>query len=188
MAVSSVAWKPQQDMDFTEWLSQGRRLGSIGRGVAWWIGDWVNFGNVKFGEKYSRAARITGYDVKSLMNMAYVASRFELARRREALSWSHHAELAAQPPDEQERWLAFAEDKHLSVRGLRDELRTWRSRQNAEDRKAKPAAQPYSTIARSVPASISAAPPHVSEEPVCPRCGFHLAEVPLPRTDLVGDQ
>src|SRR5262245_58273494 len=81
IAVSPVAWKPQQGLDFTQWLHQGKRLGSIGRGVAWWIGDWVTYGNAKFGEKYSRAATVTGYDVQSLMNMAYVASRFEFPRR-----------------------------------------------------------------------------------------------------------
>ena len=52
-----------------------------------------------------RASRITGYDVQTLMNMVYVATRFESGRRRERLSWSHHAELAALEPPEQEEWL-----------------------------------------------------------------------------------
>jgi hypothetical protein len=179
IAVSQVAWNPTQAMDFTEWLHQGRRLGSIGRGVAWWIGDWVNFGNAKFGEKYTRAARITGYDVKSLMNMAYVASRFELARRRESLTWSHHAELAALQPEEQDDWLAFAEEKRLSVRRLRDELRIWRSRhERAEDPAAATAAVRVTPAPRQFDDAAA----------VCPHCGHHLAPVPLPRTDLVASR
>jgi hypothetical protein len=190
MAVSPVAWKPQQGLEFAEWLHQGRRLGSIGRGVAWWIGDWVSYGNVKFGEKYSRAARVTGYDVQSLMNMAYVASRFEFSRRKETLSWSHHAELAALEPDEQDRWLVFADERRLSVRGLRDELRAWRSlRGTGKNGKAASRAR---TGAKTVAAPVSTAQTFAAE-PVCPRCGYHLeAEsepgMPLPRIELAVDR
>jgi hypothetical protein len=57
------------------------------------------------------------------MNMAYVTSRFEPARRRESLSFSHHAELAALCREEQDRWLERATLERLSVRALRAELR-----------------------------------------------------------------
>lgn len=123
----SVAWQPQRALDLDEWVYHGVRLGAIGRGVAWWIGDWVNYGNARFGEKYVRAARITGYDLQSLMNMAYVASRFGISRRRENLSWSHHAEVAPLSEPEQELWLNIAAERRLSVRSFRAELRAWRS-------------------------------------------------------------
>jgi hypothetical protein len=113
-------------LEFETWLEHGRRLGVVGRGVAWWIGDWLSYGNVRFGEKYSRAARITGYDRQSLMNMAYVASRFPPERRRAEVSWSHHAEVAALPPAKQDAWLDFAQRNRLSVGSLRQELRSAR--------------------------------------------------------------
>src|SRR5688572_25663799 len=103
--MTAIAWQSGENLNLEDWIRLGMRLGSIGRGAAWWIGDWVNYGNAKFGEKYSRAARVTGYDVQSLMNMAYVSSRFQVSRRREMLSWSHHAEVAALSPQEQEQWL-----------------------------------------------------------------------------------
>ncbi|HEX2133531.1 MAG TPA: hypothetical protein VHH15_18455 [Actinophytocola sp.] len=121
--VSAVAWEPTADLDCAQWIMHGERLGSIGRGIAWWIGDWVNYGNAKFGEKYTRAARITGYDAQTLMNMAYVAARFPPHRRRAALSWSHHAEVSALDTADQDDLLAHAERTKLSVRGLRDEVR-----------------------------------------------------------------
>lgn len=34
-----------------------------------------------------------------------VASRLETSRRRDVLSFSHHQEVAALPPEEQDRWL-----------------------------------------------------------------------------------
>ena len=121
--VTPVSWQPGHAISLSQWVADGQRLGAIGRGVNWWLGDWLRFGNAKFGERYVRASRITGYDVQTLMNMVYVASRFEAERRRERLSWSHHAELAALEPDDQEQWLTRAEEERLSVRDLRGELR-----------------------------------------------------------------
>jgi hypothetical protein len=57
------------------------------------------------------------------MNMVYVASRFEIYRRRENLSWSHHATVAPLEVGEQEYWLARASAEKLSVADLRVELR-----------------------------------------------------------------
>lgn len=123
LRLSSVAWQAATGLSFEEWADQGRRLGTLGRTAGWWIGDWLIFGNDVYGERYARAKRITGYDVQTLMNMVYVASRFEISRRRETLSWSHHAEVAALPPEDQDRWLDRAEADRLSVKCLRDALR-----------------------------------------------------------------
>jgi hypothetical protein len=111
-----------------DWIEQGRWLGAVGRASGWWIGDWVRYGNGRYGEKYEQAVRLTGYDCKSLMNMAYVAGRYEVSRRREILSFSHHAELAALSPPDQDLWLDRVEASALSVRALRSELRETRRR------------------------------------------------------------
>ena len=166
--VGATYWRPRDDLDAAEWILLGRRLGTISRGVAWWLGDWVNYGNAAFGEKYSRAARVTGYDVQSLMNMAYVASRFDYARRRAGLSWSHHAELAALTIEHQDRWLDNAELKHLSVRGLREAIRTWRADQL---RITGPDVRPQDLVGCAGDESGSAL---ASGAAVCPQCGFHL--------------
>ncbi|HEU4393308.1 MAG TPA: LmbU family transcriptional regulator [Solirubrobacterales bacterium] len=125
-AVDAVAWKPTGDMQLPQWTEVGRRLGTMGRCSQWWLGDWVRYGVSKWGEKYKVAARITGYDGHSLRNMAYVASRFELSRRRDKLSFSHHAEVSALTSSEQDQWLDLAETRRLSVGDLRVELRAAR--------------------------------------------------------------
>lgn len=160
--VTPVSWQPGHAISLSQWVADGQRLGAIGRGVNWWLGDWLRFGNDKFGERYVRASRITGYDVQTLMNMVYVASRFEAERRRERLSWSHHAELAALEPETRERWLTRAEEERLSVRDLRGELRrVTRLREHeavaAAGREGAPTA------------ATAAEPPHV-----CPNCGHEL--------------
>ena len=82
--------------------------------------------------------------------MAYVAGRYEPSRRRESLSFSHHAELAALSPADQELWLDRSEAGQLSVRALRFELR------EARRRTALRAAR------------------HPELEPRCPHCGHQL--------------
>lgn len=157
-AVSKVAWAPGGDLDRADWLAAGRRLGAIGRCSQWWIGDWVRYGTSRWGEKYAEAARITGYDVASLRNMAWVASRFGQELRNDQLSWSHHVLLAPLEPDSQREWLTRAADERLSVADLRLELR--RSR-NGEK--------------RSVQNDKAGGSAH--ERPaVCPHCGHVLAD------------
>ena len=101
--------------------------GRFGRCSQWWIGDWIRFGTARWGEKYTEAARVTGYDVASLRNMAWVAAQFDLSLRSDKLSWSHHVLLAPLAEDEQRRWIAKAVEQRLSVADLRLELRARRS-------------------------------------------------------------
>lgn len=122
-AISKVAWVPPSDLGQAEWLSAGRRLGAIGRCSQWWIGDWIRYGTTRWGEKYVEAARVTGYDVASLRNMAWVAAQFDLSLRSDKLSWSHHVLLAPLSGDEQSHWIEKAANERLSVSDLRLELR-----------------------------------------------------------------
>jgi hypothetical protein len=124
--ISKVAWVPAGDLEQSEWLSTGRKLGAIGRCSQWWIGDWIRYGMARWGEKYSEAARVTGYDVASLRNMAWVAAQFDLSLRNDKLSWSHHVLLAPLEEEEQRHWIAKAVEQRLSVADLRLELRAKR--------------------------------------------------------------
>lgn len=134
-----VSWSASQELGFEDWARVGKRMGMTGRSAGWWLGDWLRYGNVRYGERYARAARITGYDTQTLMNMVYVASRIDPSRRREKLSWSHHAEVAPLEPLDQEQWLRVADIDHLSVRDLREAIRTGRNAQAASTCDAEPA-------------------------------------------------
>ena len=164
-ALTPTSWAAGCELGVSEWVEQGRCLGAIGRGSAWWIGDWVRYGSSRYGDKYAAAARVTGYDEHSLMNMAYVASRFEPSRRRPGLSFSHHAELAGLAPDDQELWLDRAEAGGLSVRALRSELRKARERSAARLALARARLQ----------AAPEPAPADPSDALKCPLCGHHFA-------------
>lgn len=127
-ALTPTSWSAPGELAVVDWIKQGRWLGAVGRASGWWIGDWIRYGSGRYGEKYEQAARLTGYYSQSLMNMAYVAGRYEVSRRREILSFSHHAELAALSPPDQDLWLDRVEAGALSVRALRSELRETRRR------------------------------------------------------------
>lgn len=130
---SLISWIPSHELAAHEWAAAGRRIGAVGRCIQWLLGDWIAYGNTKFGERYARASKITGYDAQTLMNMVYVASRFSGSRRRENLSWSHHETLASMEPDEQDRWLNEASKHRWSVSDLRMMLRAVRKREGDEE-------------------------------------------------------
>ena len=136
--MTSVSWAAPNDLDLTEWLKQGHRIGMMGRSAGWWIGDWLRFGNAKYGEKYTQAKKITGYDVQTLMNMVWVASQIDVSRRREDLSWSHHMEVVAEDLPTQERLLDKAAAERLSVRNLRALIRLERNADPDRDGVSQP--------------------------------------------------
>jgi hypothetical protein len=171
--LNATHWRPCEKISFAQWVGQGRKLGLVGRSVGWWIGDWVHYGNVAYGERYVRAARITGLDVQTLMNMVYVASRFAPARRRERLSWSHHAEVAALESDDQERWLDRAEADRLSVRCLREEIR--------RERRAALSVGEQATVVRLDPGS------EPGDSIVCPSCGHSFPESDRQEMSMLSD-
>ena len=167
----AVMWQPKRELGRHEWLVVGRRLGGVSRCNQWWLGDWVRYGAEKWGEKYTQAAKITGYDPRSLANMASVAAAFDSSRRRDDLTWSHHVAVAGLPEPEQETWLDRAAAEGLSVADLRTELR-------AAPKRGKP-------VPVAEEAGIEVGVREGAEEggsvPVvlCPQCGYRLGQEDL---------
>lgn len=159
-SITPVAWVVKGSLELAEWIAAGRNLGALGRCSQWWLGDWIRYGNAKFGERYARASTITGYDPQTLMNMVYVASKFEISRRRENLSWSHHETVASLEEGEQEYWLERATENRLSVADLRVELRTARKRERQEEGDSEAECSEVGVTGEAV---------------LCPHCGRELA-------------
>jgi hypothetical protein len=166
---SAIAWTPNHELDAHEWAAAGHRIGTVGRCIQWLLGDWIAYGNTKFGERYARASKITGYDPQTLMNMVYVASRFPISRRRENLSWSHHEAVASFDPDEQGRWLDEASKHRWSVSDLRIMLRAARKERAAGGDERSPGTADASDVRKLGEKAPGAAV-------TCPRCG---EQVPL---------
>lgn len=121
--ITETGWAPTTTLSYEEWRDAGQQLLRVGRAWQWWVGDWVLYGERSFGERYAEAIELTGMEYSTIANVISVARKVEASRRREALSWTHHAEVAALPPAKQDEWLSRAEDEGLSHRRLRAALR-----------------------------------------------------------------
>jgi len=128
---------PRQ-LSFDRWLSVGRRLSEIYSSSAWCLGDWLVYGEAAFEGRYREAIEQTALDYQTLRNYAWVVRRFCLSRRRDGLSFGHHAEVAALPEVEQDFWLGKAEELGWPVKRLRREVRASLSERSASGCSAGP--------------------------------------------------
>ena len=109
---------------YEDWEAFGPVLGHIGKNAKWWLGDWMNYGEDNYGDRYRQAIDLTGWKYGTLANIAYVARNVTFSRRREDLdSWGHWQEIASLEPAEQDvvikRWL----DDDLKLAAVREAVR-----------------------------------------------------------------
>ncbi|WP_394816232.1 LmbU family transcriptional regulator [Streptomyces mooreae] len=109
-----------------DWQKIGKQLFVAADSSAWWLGDWLIYGRTMYPDRYQRAIEETHLDYQTLRNYAWVARRFAPPRRRPALSFQHHAELASLPENEQEYWLDRAERLSWSRNFLRSRVKAAR--------------------------------------------------------------
>lgn len=105
------------------WERLGRQISLIVDSSSWWLGDWLVYGELTYPDRYRQALAATSLDYQTLRNYAWVARSFRLSRRRDNLSFGHHAELASLPPEEQDYWLNQAERGNWSRNRLRQQLK-----------------------------------------------------------------
>jgi hypothetical protein len=125
-------------MGFDDWVSIGFHIARISNASSWWLGDWLVYGRRAYGDRYKRALEATQLDYQTLRNYAWVAGRVEASRRRENLSFQHHAEVAALPQSDQDLWLEKSERLGWSRNQLRKHLSAERreSQMEADNRLA----------------------------------------------------
>ncbi|MET9294029.1 LmbU family transcriptional regulator [Streptomyces sp. NPDC003077] len=112
-----------QGMPLPEWRDLGRHIFLIANSSAWWLGDWLIYGQAQYPNRYKHAIAETSLDYQTLRNYAWVARRFSPERRHEKLSFQHHAEVAGLPPEGQDMWLDRAEKFAWSKTELRRQIR-----------------------------------------------------------------
>lgn len=114
-------------VELEEWRSLGRQINVISDSSSWWLGDWLIYGQNEYPNRYKQAIEDTSLDYQTLRNYSWVARRFSPERRRSSLSFQHHAEVASRPQEEQEKWLAEAEQHGWSRNKLRRMIRESRT-------------------------------------------------------------
>jgi adenosine deaminase len=114
---------PRQ-LPFERWVAIGRQLSAVSTSAAWCLGDWLAYGEKAYTGRYRQAIEQTSLDYQTLRNYAWVARQFAVSRRRDTLSFGHHAEVAALPEPEQDYWLRKAEQHRWPVKQLRHQVRS----------------------------------------------------------------
>jgi hypothetical protein len=122
-SVTPVSLQLRPDVSFDEWMAAGEKIYRVRQACHWWIGDWLIHGEAAYGEAYSQAIDDTKFAYYTLAHDKFVASRFEVCRRRQNLSWSHHEAVAGLSPAEQDKWLNRAEKHGWTRDELREEIR-----------------------------------------------------------------
>lgn len=113
-----------QNLPEPSWEQIGTSLRELTNSSAWWLADWLIFGETTYGlRRYREAIERTGLDYQTLRNYAWVARRFEHHRRRDSLSFAHHAEVTRLSRPEQDYWLRKAEQQKWSRNELRRAVR-----------------------------------------------------------------
>lgn len=119
--LTPVSLSMRENATFEEWTAAGEHLRAMESGILWWIGDWWHYGDHKYGERKAQA-----FDPESDRNRfqtyadaGWVSGKIETSRRHEVLSWSHHREVAALDPPEQDEWLDRAEGEGWTRQELR---------------------------------------------------------------------
>jgi hypothetical protein len=112
-----------REVEFNKWEAVGWQLLSVNESTTWWIADWIAYGEKVFQDRYREAVQRTSLNYQTLRNYVWVARRFDLSRRRDNLSFGHHAEVAALEQPEQDYWLRKAEELTWSRNQLRKEVR-----------------------------------------------------------------
>lgn len=117
--VGQACLRLPEGLPIESWRQLGERIQGVADLSAWWIGDWLVYGQKHYVGRYRRAMEGTSLHYQTLRNYAWVARKFDPDRRRKDLTFQHHMEVAALTREEQDHWLDFA----ARLNWTRDELR-----------------------------------------------------------------
>jgi hypothetical protein len=110
------------EMEYDSFESVGAFLGWIKAWSSWAIGDWLNFGEGVYGERWAQAAGKTRLSPDTLQHYQFVCRQIPETRRRPELSFSVHAVVARLDPKEQTYWLKKAVQKDWGEKELRQAI------------------------------------------------------------------
>jgi hypothetical protein len=119
---TEVALSIEPGMKFEHWERLVAALRRAERGIQWYLGDALNYGEQEYGERYAQVVDFhdkTDIAIDTLRGYQWVAESVKDVVRKTSLPWSYHQAVAALKPKAQKEWLAKAEDESLTYRELK---------------------------------------------------------------------
>ena len=124
--IQHISLDLREDLEYEEWVEIGEALTNQAKHIMWWLGDWWNYGDRKYGELASQALDF-GIPYSTFSNAAYVSNKIPLERRVPELSWTHHFEVAYLEDDKSiDKFLLDAVKNEYSVRELRSNVKKFK--------------------------------------------------------------
>lgn len=113
-------------LEFDRYEGLGAFLGAMKRRSSWWIGDWINFGEGVYGDRFAQALAATGLNEQTLLHYSFVCKQIAPSRRQATVSFGAHALVCRMEAKEQSHWLKMAARKEWGERELRDAIKAKR--------------------------------------------------------------
>jgi len=86
-------------MSFNRWTDISRKIGEssaqLNTMFKWWLGDFINFGEQKFGDQIFQVTDGLGLEYSTINKILWVTKSIPREYRRPELSFSHHEIVAA---------------------------------------------------------------------------------------------
>lgn len=101
-------------LSYEEWAHEGTVLVTIAKASAWWVGDWLLYGEHQFGEKYAQAVEVTGLSVQTLKNAQWVSDRIPPRERDPEIPHSYYRAAAALDPKDRRVLLKRAKNEGMN--------------------------------------------------------------------------
>jgi hypothetical protein len=113
------------NMTYEQYEAIGTLLGRASAAIRWAVGDWLAFGEDRFGELAAQAAETLNISPEGRMELVRVARAIPHHRRRLSLSWTHHRAVARRSitPRQREELLDRAEAEGWNAREIEAEAR-----------------------------------------------------------------
>jgi hypothetical protein len=136
--IASTGLLVEGNPTFEEWQKAGHLLLVMARGLQFAVGDWLNYGEDKFGEMAAQVIDARDWTEETVRVYRWVSARVPPQNRRitNEITFSHHQAVAKLPPKRQRELLKLAakdKDDPWSVAKLKNEIRKTEPREEKDD-------------------------------------------------------
>ena len=96
---TTIAIQPGTSLE--AWMEVFSSIKDFHAASQFWLGDLLLFAEQSYGEEYTQVLDDTEEEEQALRNFKWVANKVKASTRVDALTWSHHREVAKLEPEEQ---------------------------------------------------------------------------------------
>jgi len=122
----AIGITPVGSPTFEQWQDCWSFVGRADGAIRFWRGDLIRFAENAYGEMYTQFINNTGKDYQTLANDKWVASKIDLSRRRENLTFAHHEEVVDLDQNEQDELWDIAERSSIKSKDFRQVVKSYK--------------------------------------------------------------